>query len=375
MNLPPSSHSARSLLIQEKVKLDIGAVRPSDFVVRDGGSVEPELVLRNPNVSLYCLDFENRRAIFVETPPDRDLLKEPFLYMAQYDAATRLIQVPFETMRRLANEVSIDGSQLILIYSVGRCGSTLVSRVFHEMEGVESLSEPDVFTQMLAEWGTKDLRGSEKSNLLMACTLLQCSSGQSRQATAWVLKFRSMVTALGPMFYSCFPAAKNIFLYRNAAPWMASMQRTVRVADPTTPIPVSEIRSMFGRAFPILDSEGAPSFLEFSASLWASCMANCDEMQRSGVPMFLARYEELKRSPERVLQAMFSFCNLSTRSVANMHQVLAEDSQAGSTLSRENTAESHVQLTTAHKDELDQLIRMNAPGLTSDFIHAYTHFP
>ena len=282
MNVPSSSNSARFLVIQEKVRAGPGAVRPSDFAVRDGGSVEPELVLRNPNVSLYCLDFEKGCALFVETPPERDLLKEPFLYAAQYEAATRLIQVPFEALHRLADEVSIDGSQLIFVYSVGRCGSTLVSRVFNEMEAVESLSEPDVFTQLLAEWGTEDIGGSEKADLLRACTLLQCAPGRRRHATRWVLKFRSMVTALGPMFFACFPEAKVIFLYRHAAPWMRSMQRMARVEFPTAPVPTSEFRKMFGRAIPFLDSDGDRSFLEVTANLWTSCMTNCLEMQRSG---------------------------------------------------------------------------------------------
>src|SRR5436190_10016493 len=133
---------ARVLVIEEKLRTaEIGIVGPADFRVRDGGAADPRIVLQQPNLSLYCVDFENRQALFAETPPERDLSRAPFLYQAQYEAARRLIQIPFETLHRLAAEVVIDPARLILIYSVGRCGSTLVSHAFNEVEGVESLSE------------------------------------------------------------------------------------------------------------------------------------------------------------------------------------------------------------------------------------------
>src|SRR5690348_4471679 len=149
---------ARSLIIEEKLRtFPIAVVRPSDFRVRDGGAVDPQILLRQPNLTLYCLDFENRQALFVETPPECDLSRAAFLYQTQYDAVLRLIQAPYATLHRLAAEVVIDSSRLILIYSVGRCGSTLVSRAFDLVEGVESISEPDVFTQMLGQWGADNL--------------------------------------------------------------------------------------------------------------------------------------------------------------------------------------------------------------------------
>jgi len=361
--------------IKEKVKPSSGAVRPSDFSLSEGKPVEPELVLRNGNVSLYCLDFANRSALFVETPPDRDLLKDPFLYVAQYDAATHVVKVPFETLCRLSSRVAIDSSQLIFIYSVGRCGSTLVSRIFHETDGVESLSEPDVFTQIIGEWGTTALIDSEKADLLRACTLLQCAPGQSRSAARWVLKFRSMVAALGPMFHACFPDSMSIFLYRRPVPWMKSMQRVVRVGDPTERAPVSEYRKLFGRAIPILDLEGSVSFLEVAASLWTSCMASAEAMQRSGIPLFVALYEELNTSPQQVLCEMFSHCDLTTSSVRNLDRILTEDSQAGSKLSRASAAETGVNLSMAHIQELERLIRNYLPGFTSETILANTIMP
>src|SRR5271163_1365314 len=52
-------------------------------------------VAENRHVTPYCLDHQNRRMIFAETPPEIELSAEPFYYQAQYEAATRLIAIPY----------------------------------------------------------------------------------------------------------------------------------------------------------------------------------------------------------------------------------------------------------------------------------------
>lgn len=79
---------ARVLVIEEKLRDVWGKlVSPSDFKARDGGVVKPKIVLLNPNLSLYCLDFENRQALFVETSPGCDLTRTSFMFTAQYEEA------------------------------------------------------------------------------------------------------------------------------------------------------------------------------------------------------------------------------------------------------------------------------------------------
>jgi hypothetical protein len=366
---------ARSLIIEEKLRTwPIAVVSPADFRVTDGGAVDPEILLQQPNLTLYCVDFENRQALFVETPPELDLSRAPFLYQAQYDAALRLIQVPFETLHRLAAGVVIDPSRLILIYSVGRCGSTLVSRAFAEVDGVDSLSEPDVFTQMLGHWGAGNLEGAEKAEVLKSCTLLQCAPGRSQGATAWALKFRSMGIELGELFYSVVPEARLIFLYRHPAPWGRSFLRLMRVPDPTAPMPMRS-GGGFGRAIPRLQGRESASRLELLACMWLSVMEKCMAMQQRGLPLFLARYEELNAAPRDVLAAMFNHCGLSASAVGNLDAVLEADSQEGSPLSRARADEAPVPILPEHLDELCRLIAAFSPELTADTILPGTYFP
>src|SRR5947209_19753985 len=56
------------LIIERKCKeVPIRIASPDDFSYSREGPIDPQLVLQNPNISLYCLDHARWQAIFVET--------------------------------------------------------------------------------------------------------------------------------------------------------------------------------------------------------------------------------------------------------------------------------------------------------------------
>ena len=57
----------------------IGIADPTDFEFNEGPAIDPQVVMTNPLISLYCLDHANRRALFVETKPGLDLSQAPFM--------------------------------------------------------------------------------------------------------------------------------------------------------------------------------------------------------------------------------------------------------------------------------------------------------
>src|SRR6201986_4162310 len=94
---------ARSLKIEERQRPMPGFQSSlSDFTVSAGESVDEEIVLQNPSISLYCLDDASQQAIFVELPPDVDLSLAPFVYQTQHEQAQRLITVPYGDFHALA---------------------------------------------------------------------------------------------------------------------------------------------------------------------------------------------------------------------------------------------------------------------------------
>ena len=102
---------------------------------------------------------------------------------------------------------------------------------------------------------------------------------------------------LADVFYSAFPEAKVVFLYRNAEPWGRSFLRLRAGCDPSAPVPLAHVRGAMGLVGPRLESCKSASYLQLLAWTWLSIMERCLEMQRRGIPMFIARYEELSSAP------------------------------------------------------------------------------
>ncbi len=92
----------------------------------------------------YCFDYERGEFLLVDTP--RAALDEPFLYQAQFRLAGTVLRVPLPLMRTLTEGAAGAGDQdPVLVFSIGRCGSTLFSRL-GAVSGLVSYSEPDIFS-------------------------------------------------------------------------------------------------------------------------------------------------------------------------------------------------------------------------------------
>ena len=67
---------------------------------------------------------------------------------------------------------------------------------------------------------------AEISALVESCLKLLCKPmEQTPHPRGWVIKFRSFTIELGDLLHKHFPNTRNIFLYRNAEPWLNSMLR------------------------------------------------------------------------------------------------------------------------------------------------------
>jgi Sulfotransferase family len=356
----------------------LALVSLDDFQYREGEAIDPHVVLTRPTISLYCVDPPTRRAIFVETAPDVDLSAAPFFYQAQYLAAQRLIAVPYDTLHELASVVAVDPCRLIFIYSVGRCGSTLVSHLLNQAMGVGSLSEPDVYTQLVTRRTPDGGHDSELRALVRSCTQVICASiARSHAASAWALKFRSFVIELGDLLYDNFPEAKVIFLYRHAEAWARSMARAFHVFDPEIAPLLSALQPLFPRGVPAVAVHAVKdparlSPLALVTYLWVSVMERCLDLQRQGVPMFVARYEDLHVAPHVVLDALLAYCQVAASDVGGIDRVLAQDSQAGTSLSRQDVETSTTDLGAQHVADMYRLMRAYSPILTPDFVMPQT---
>lgn len=351
---------AHELIIDAKVNTNsFGIVSPTDFQTHVGEVVNPYIILEQPNLSFYCLDHTNRQAIFVETPPETKLIEEPFYFIAQYQAAERLIAVPYETLHALAKQVTINQENVILFYSTGRCGSTLVSHALNSEPSVLSYSEPDVFSQLVMLRTSGQMADEEIITLLYDAIMLMSANATRHGYTHFSFKFRSYVLSISDLLYKAVPAAKMLFMYRNALTWARSFSRSF--GPPTDEdLKNNLMQGGFRYMIPSVNSylnanNQTISWIDYMARMWVSTMQDCRWLQAQGASLAPTRFEDLRAEPEAVIQSLFEHCGLPTPNRGQLAQVLEKDSQAGTVGAQSNQRIARA-LSAADLAKLEQVI-------------------
>ena len=97
--------------------------------------------------------------VFIDAPIGHiEESSRPFFYQAQRDLTLRAYLVPFEAAIELSQSTAghpiadINLKHTLFVQSTGRCGSTLLSKVLHELSHVHSLSEPDIYSSVEVEY-------------------------------------------------------------------------------------------------------------------------------------------------------------------------------------------------------------------------------
>jgi hypothetical protein len=332
-----------------------------DFELVPAGALPAERVVDDATLSVYCADPERRALLFVRTPSQVDLGQVPFVYAAQYEHATEVVSVPYETAFELAERAGFDASRLVLVYSVGRCGSTFVSAALRTVEGAVSFSEPDAY------FGLERIHGAaEVGRLVHACTVLLCAP---RPASLWALKLRSNGIELAPSFRAAFPDAKRVFLYRDGVDWARSAARAYRFFEPQTEANWTSSDDAFPRTRTLADRNGVEPFhrpIDLLAWLWASPMLRALDPATGGFDAVL-RYEELRADPARALALLLRALGLEPDAEA-LAEVAARDSQEGTHLSRARAEASTSELTDERRAAFLERLAELAPGLATDVV-------
>jgi len=365
--------AANLLTIKERKRPDPFAVAdPSDFEFEVGEVIDAQTIVTNPRITLYCLDHTNHRALFVETAPGVDLSQAPFFYQAQYENTVNLYGVSYDTLHQLAEDISFDSQKLMLVYSTGRSGSTLIGFALNAVDGVVGISEPDVFTQLvtLREWdGSNE---AEISALVKSCMKFLCKpTEQIPNPVAWSIKFRSFSIELGDLLYKHFPDAKVVFLYRQLESWAVSTMRAFIEND------TIELRTWFQGWLTTLvpsiakharENGSVLSLFTMGALMWTSILERCVELQENGVPMLVIRFEDIKSAPQDAARKIIEYCGFSNVDMKSVFDVLEKDSQAGSGVSQEMTAQNDFQLTDVHRADFAKVLQAHPVIQSGDFV-------
>ncbi len=200
-----------------------GAVRSlSDFTLGPGRDIDPVMAVQSPDWSLYAVDIESRRAMFVELPKGTDLGNASFVYMTQFDLAQRAIIVPLELLEPLSRQRAAP-ENMGMLFSTGRCGSTLASRILAQIPDVWSLSEPDILENLA--FARCSVPSKEMVPLIRAATRLLFNPPAGRKIRTFVIKPRSESVLQASDYAAALPQSRNIFMYRDAAGYVNSLYR------------------------------------------------------------------------------------------------------------------------------------------------------
>jgi hypothetical protein len=363
--------NAQILNIKSKKRQEpLGVAAPTDFAFSSGSTISAQFIVENPAISLYCLDHENQRALFVET--HIDLSKAPFYYQAQYENSTALFAVSYETLHKLAKDISFDSKRLILIYSVGRCGSTLLSSALNQIDNIFNLSEPDIYAQLvqIRNWHENK---TEVNELIQSCTKILCKSPQ-HEPLVWAIKFRSYSIEIADLMFKHFPNAKNIFLYRDAETWLKSAFRAFLKPDALNSTKyLTEMQNFLESIAHLIAKRSTKndkllSIVEMLTLAWLSVMERYLILHQQGFSMFAVRYKELSTNPQQVIKEIFAYCGIPTTDLSKVFKALEKDSQAGSVLSRENMQKKAGKLPENYLVEIREILQKHPTIQTPHFI-------
>ncbi len=369
--------TARYLNIEEKHRGHPGMIASvADFTLTEGEAVDAEVVLR-PNVSLYCFDDAAKEAIFVELPDTADLSTAPFVYYMQYEQAERLIAISYAEFRQLAHTLpNVDN--LIMIYISGRSGSTLISHIFNELDGVMSLSEPDVGTQFAYMRTTGNMHEAELRDLLDCTVRMLFKPTPFKTPTTYALKLRSEALKVMDLYQATFPQAKNLYSYRDAIGFVSSFYRVLY--DPSYPelMPRAEFVDSFGEFmredFTRVEQYLGPtaeqfSYIELLTLWWVVAVEWYLAQVARGIPALAVSYADLNSRREATLKAIFEYCELPTTQIEKALRAYERDSQAGTFLAREKPTEGNkLRLTEAQIESIRAILARHSVIKTSDFV-------
>lgn len=345
----------------------------ADFTTTPGDAVDPALVLDDPTLSLYCLDHETERAIFVQLPADVALTTVPFVYMTQYEQAERLLSMPYQAFLALAERLP-DPETLIAIYMTGRSGSTLLSRLLGEVGGVLSLSEPDVITQF------PELRrttGDEALKpLLRACVRFLARPTPAARGSVLAMKFRAEGVQVMDLIAATYPEVRSLFSYRDAVGWVASFYRLCKRMGAPDSEPWEEAFAWhrIGYHENLLDPErylgrrDEVPLMESLALYWLTTMDQYLKQHARGVRVLAVRYPDLDRQREAVVRAILEHCGLPASAAPDALRAFARDAQEGTVLERAKAGEEHLRLNREQVAQVEAVVRKHPVVSRPDYL-------
>jgi hypothetical protein len=277
-------------VIGRKKRPSVGIASISDFNLYPRGELAEA---DNRPALAYCFDIKEQCMWFTLCDDLDRLRRSPFLYAAQYQGALQVLRVPFALLPWPAARAA---ARQCFIFSLGRCGSTLLTGLVNEC-GVCAVSEPDPFTQLAKVGGTRrGVLGQDLFNLIAhSCA----SSLLKHDGENIVVKLRSQCNGSVEEMVRAFPAARFVFMLREPLGWANSRYR----AFGGRPEALAQMYKWGLESFDRLVSVTCDTLLIWYEDLVRDPVSTLRELAEFGVPILLpdghAVEQTMKRDSQR----------------------------------------------------------------------------
>lgn len=344
----------------------LAIVSPNDFTLGQSAGIEISDIVTDPCFSLYCLDFEKDLACWVRTPEGFDITKGSFIYISQFEHAQEMAITTISELEEIVSDIDLRNSKVTIIHSVGRCGSTLINRVFASQAQIFSLSEPDTITQICEALDSGRISRETASRLLPLVTkaaLRPVPNATRRENVA--IKLRSQCITISEHLIEAIPHANNIYLTRDPISWLLSAYRAFVPPDKVEDQEFKQMCEDFFSAFiPIVREEriesGPMSLAKVWILNWIHNTLSYREATERGGTFRVIDYSEIQADPRKVMASVFEHADVAEIDWAAVDVTLGLDSQADSPVARE-TVEGN-QISDHHFKEAMGTLARYLPG-------------
>lgn len=311
---------------------------PDDFDLVPEGRIGVAELAASPDWTLYAVDIARQQAVLVLMPPGTDLSAATFVYHHQYENALRAAIVDFGDLIAASHAITPPQS-LSFLFSTGRCGSTLASRIFAQLPDVWSLSEPDVMTGIAV--ARLSHARADLVALLRATTLWTCRPPAGHAPRSIILKPRSEVTLIAELCQEAFPQSRNVFMYRDLLGFLNSISKFLqRAYGPAVILSDAENwrefkTALVGTPVSVLEEcfppdHGPIIWPEFITLMWDLRIEGYLKALRRGMTFTAVHYTDLNRNRRAETARLLAGCGIAPEHLDLAMHGFDQDSHQGS---------------------------------------------
>lgn len=199
-------------------------LRPRAFFrMRRDGAVDEDTLQGNDFIP-WLYDRQLDAMLFLRIPEEVDPTRAVFLYHTMRLEATHVVVVPMADFYRMAGSHVGHGHDIVWLYNVGRCGSTLLSHAISDATPSTGLSETAYHLQVLRL--RRHMTDDERIRYMAAMTHWYADRyGPKGGDGALVIKIPHPCMVIHDLIDASVPEARSMFMYRDATKVVRSQER------------------------------------------------------------------------------------------------------------------------------------------------------